>query len=104
MTASTDGLPVEKGLPAVGPRLVSAIAQAARQLEASAVLRSDRTARYGKLWREILQQSVKGSEGGVAPNLLKGDVASSAGITLSGRDWDLFETSVRSGIPLGSGH
>lgn len=81
-----------QALPAAGPKLEAAIGQALSHLETTTVSPDrGRSLEYLKLWKEILLQSHKRCEIGVAPNLLKGDLASTTAINLTGRYWISFE-------------
>ena len=69
--------PVAQPLPASGSKLIAALDQALNQIEGSEEASRRANPIHLSLWKEILLQSKKLSTKGVAPNLLKGDVASS---------------------------
>lgn len=82
-------------LPATGPKLSPAIAQAISQLQDLAARRDfhhEGWPEHAKLWRELLNQSKDRSSRDVAPNVLKGDLAAPIGIKLDGRHWRGFQT------------
>jgi len=79
-------------LPAAGPRLIQAIDQALAHINSLAARDYEREGwpDHAKLWRELLNQSKEGSKRGIAPNILKGDLASPLGFKVTGRRWQLF--------------
>ena len=83
--------PVAQPLPASGSKLIAALDQALNQIEGSEEASRRANPIHLSLWKEILLQSKKLSTKGVAPNLLKGDVASSIAVRLTGRQWSSFE-------------
>ena len=80
-------------LPAAGPKLIQAIDQALAHLNSLAARNYEREGwpDHAKLWRELLNQSKEGSKRGIAPNILKGDLAIPLGLKVDGRRWKLFE-------------
>ena len=79
-------------LPAAGPKLIQAIDQALEHINSLAARDYEREGwpDHAKLWRELLNQSKAGSKRGIAPNILKGDLATPLGIKVTGRSWQLF--------------
>lgn len=83
-------------MPASGPKLGSAIELALSQLNELAVRRDfDLTGKgwppHAKVWLQLLTQSKQKMGRGVAPCLLKGDIAWPTGIALTGREWGRFQ-------------
>lgn len=84
----------EGALPASGPKLMAAIEQATSHLNTLASRNGfdkDGWPNHARLWRVLLAQSKELGTSGVAPNILKGDLASPLGIKLDERRWKSFE-------------
>lgn len=79
-------------LPAAGPKLIQAIDQALAHISSLVARDYEREGwpDHAKLWRELLNQSKEGSKRGIAPNILKGDLATPLGLKVTGRRWQLF--------------
>lgn len=104
---------IEAHFPAFGPRLRSSIEQAISVAEKSSRSASMSSAQEDlNLWLALLNQSHAGIRDNTTPLILKGDLASPLGISLTGRRWARFERwfqrhqassllleSTKSGIP-----
>lgn len=83
--------PTAQVLPASGPKFIAALDQALNQIEGNQEVLRHAKLKHMSLWKEILLQSKERGTNGVAPNLLKGDIAARIAVRLTGRKWDSFE-------------